>query len=208
MEIPQAAYVHLPAAADQLANYAELLAGPGVDRGLIGPREVDRLWDRHILNCAVVAVDCRELQGSQTVLDIGSGAGLPGVVWAIVRPELTVTLLDSMKRRTDFLQAVVTELDLTDRVNVLRARVEEQRDLPKFDIVTARAVAPLERLLPWAAPHVRHGGTILALKGESVAEEIRHAGPALAKYAAVSTSVEKYGTWLPQPTTVAVISGF
>ena len=197
-----------PAAADQLAAYADLLAGPGVERGLIGPREVSRLWERHILNCAVVANESDWLAGSRRVLDVGSGAGLPGLVFAIVQDQLSVTLLDSMKRRTDFLAEAVTELGLSERVTVVRARAEEAKGLGKFDAVTSRAVAPLVRLIPWSAPHVAAGGAMLALKGASVTDEISEARHVAKKYGAVSITVEEYGSWLDQPTGVAVLTGF
>lgn len=197
-----------PAAADQLIEYADLLAGPGVERGLIGPREVPRLWDRHILNCAVVAAESSWLAGKRRVLDIGSGAGLPGLVFAIVQSQLSVTLLDSIGRRTDFLEEAVSELGLTERVTVVRGRAEEVDGLGTFDVVTSRAVAPLVRLIPWSAPHVDVGGAMLALKGASVRDEISEARHVMKKFGAVSISVEEYGLWLDQPTTVAVLTGF
>ena len=153
-----------------LTAYAELLAGAGVERGLIGPREVPRLWDRHLLNCAVVADPESGLvpEGS-AVIDVGSGAGLPGLVWAIARPDLDVVLLEPLLRRATFLEEAVTILGL-DRVRVVRGRAEESTLTAA--IVTARAVAPLDRLLGWIARLVAPGGEVLALKGSSAAEEI------------------------------------
>src|SRR3954466_11675743 len=149
-------------------RYTDFLAGPGVERGLIGPREVERLWDRHVLNCAVVAELVPE---SAEVIDVGSGAGLPGIVLAIMRTDLSVTLLEPLLRRTVFLQECVDLLGLPNVV-VRRARAEEAADEFAADIVTARAVAPLERLAGWALPLLRPGGELLALKGERAAVEL------------------------------------
>lgn len=157
--------------------YAGLLATEGIIRGLIGPREVPRLWERHLLNCAVVtdAVD----QGS-TVCDIGSGAGLPGLVMAIRRPDLHVTLVEPLLRRTTFLDEVVAGLALTNVV-VRRGRAEELHGSVQFDVVTSRAVAPLDRLSRWSLPLVRSGGSFLAMKGSSAEVEIMTAGKVITK---------------------------
>lgn len=153
-------------------RYASLLMTDGVVRGLIGPRESARLWDRHLLNCAVVA---ELVPQSARLIDVGSGAGLPGVALAIARRDLTVVLVEPMARRATFLTEVVTELGL-ERTAVVRARAEEcargRQRLEPADIVTARAVAPLDRLAAWCLPLVRSGGRLLALKGESAAAEI------------------------------------
>lgn len=155
-----------------LKDLEALLAGPGIERGLIGPREADRLWERHILNCAVVAED-RELVPEQaTVVDVGSGAGLPGIVWALVRPDLRVTLVESLQRRTRFLDELVQELGLGERVTVIRERAENVAP-GAWQIATARAVAPLPRLLPWLAPLATD--SVLALKGRSAADEVAEA---------------------------------
>ena len=153
-----------------LTAYADLLAGAGVERGLIGPREVPRLWDRHLLNCAVVVDPESGLvpEGS-AVIDVGSGAGLPGLVWAIARPDLDIVLLEPLLRRATFLEEAVSILGL-ERVRVVRGRAEESK--LTAGIVTARAVAPLDRLLGWVARLVAPGGEVLALKGSSAAEEI------------------------------------
>ncbi|HEX6328516.1 MAG TPA: 16S rRNA (guanine(527)-N(7))-methyltransferase RsmG, partial [Jiangellaceae bacterium] len=133
-----------------------MLAGPGIERGLLGPREVPRLWDRHLLNCAVI--QDAVAQGA-TVLDVGSGAGLPGVVLAVVRPDLAVTLVEPLLRRSVFLGEVVAELRLSN-VNVVRSRAEELHGKVIADVVTARAVAPLDRLARWTIPLVRTGGLL------------------------------------------------
>ncbi len=145
-------------------RYAELLATEGVVRGLIGPREAPRLWERHLLNCAVLA---ELLPEGATVCDIGSGAGLPGLVVAIARPDLRVTLVEPLLRRTTFLDEVVDELGLAGSVEVVRGRAEELHGARTFDVVTSRAVAPLERLLAWSMPLVgadrgadRHEGLV------------------------------------------------
>ncbi|MEO6713963.1 MAG: 16S rRNA (guanine(527)-N(7))-methyltransferase RsmG [Mycobacteriales bacterium] len=148
-------------------RYAAMLADAGVVRGLIGPREADRVWDRHLLNSAVIA----ELIGPELLVgDVGSGAGLPGLPLAIARPDLRVELIEPMERRAEFLRDVIAELELFG-VCVVRARGEDaNRD--RYDVVTARAVAPLARLVPMALPLARVGGVLLAIKGASAAEEL------------------------------------
>ncbi|EON22372.1 MULTISPECIES: 16S rRNA (guanine(527)-N(7))-methyltransferase RsmG [Nocardioides] len=157
--------------------YAALLATDGVLRGLIGPREAPRLWDRHLLNCAVLG---EAIPRDVSVCDIGSGAGLPGVVLAIARPDLRITLVEPLLRRTTFLDEVVEQLALSN-VTVVRRRAEEVKEPHGFDIVTSRAVAPLERLLRWSMPLVAPHGALVAMKGSSVAEEIEAARPTLRK---------------------------
>jgi 16S rRNA (guanine527-N7)-methyltransferase len=156
-------------------RYAALLATAGVERGLIGPRETDRLWERHLLNCAVLS---EAVPDKATVLDIGSGAGLPGIVLGIARPDLSVTLLEPLLRRTTFLAECVESLELTN-VAVRRGRAEEVVGEYAVDVVTARAVAPLGRLAGWALPLLRPGGELLALKGERAAEELAEAADVL-----------------------------
>ena len=158
-------------------RYAELLAGPGVERGLIGPREAPRLWERHLLNC--VGLGSLIPQGA-SVADLGSGAGLPGLVLAMARPDCEVTLVEPLLRRTTFLHEVVDELELSN-VEVVRGRAEELHGRREFDVVTARALAPLDRLLGWAMPLVAPGGELLAMKGSSAADEIASAGPVLSR---------------------------
>ncbi|HEY2191890.1 MAG TPA: 16S rRNA (guanine(527)-N(7))-methyltransferase RsmG [Actinomycetospora sp.] len=152
-------------------RYAELLAGPGRDQGVIGPREIPRLWDRHLVNSAYVG---RVVPEGSTVLDIGSGAGLPGIPLALSRPDLSVTLLEPMARRVAWLEEVVAALGLD--VTVRRGRAEERetrRACGESDVVTARAVAPIGRLATWAMPLVRPGGRLAALKGASAHDEVR-----------------------------------
>ena len=149
-------------------RYVELLATAGVERGLIGPREAPKLWDRHVLNCLALT---SLVAPSAAVADLGSGAGLPGLVLAIGRPDLTVTLVEPLQRRTIFLDEVVDELGLR-QVRVLRGRAEDLHGRERFDVVTARALAPLGRLLGWAMPLVAADGAMLAMKGSSAAEEI------------------------------------
>lgn len=151
-----------------IEQYAALLATDGVIRGLIGPREVPRLWDRHILNCALMA---ELLTPNSTLADIGSGAGLPGLVLAIARPDVRVTLIEPLLRRTTFLTEVIADLKL-ENVVVVRGRAEEVHGRSTFDAVTSRAVAPLPRLLTWSMPLVAQDGRLLALKGSNVADEL------------------------------------
>ncbi len=152
-------------------RYADLLATEGTLRGLIGPREVPRLWERHLVNCALLAAAIPE---GATVCDVGSGAGLPGVVLAIRRPDLTVTLVEPLLRRTTFLGEVVEGLGLRN-VEVLRARADALHGDRTFAVVTSRAVAPLGRLLEWSMPLVAADGILLAMKGSSAASEIADA---------------------------------
>lgn len=178
--------------------YAELLADAGVERGLIGPREVPRLWDRHLVNCGRLGP---ELSAGDRVADVGSGAGLPGLVLAILRPDVEVTLIEPMLRRTTFLTEAVEALGLTN-TTVRRDRAEATRDLAgTFDVVMARAVAPLEKLAGWTAPLLRVGGRLLALKGSSAAEELDAARAALARLGVADARVRLLGP--PEdPTTV------
>jgi 16S rRNA (guanine527-N7)-methyltransferase len=187
---PEAATEVFGGALDQARRYAEVLATDGVTRGLIGPRETERLWDRHLLNCAAVV----ELLPDRGVLvDIGSGAGLPGVVLAMLRPSLRVTLLEPLLRRSVFLDECVAELGLSN-VTVVRARAEEKAAAHiKADIATARAVAPLDRLVGWAARLLRPGGELLAIKGQSADEEIAAAAPVLSRLGVRSAEVLQAG---------------
>lgn len=184
----------------QARRYVDMLAGPGVVRGLLGPREVPRLWDRHILNCAVVA---ELVPHGSIVVDVGSGAGLPGIVLAILRPDLRITLLEPLLRRTTFLQECVDELDLRN-VRVLRGRAEEFAGHLAADVVTARAVAPLNRLAGWCLPLVREGGEMLAVKGSSAQEELQAAERELTRLGAVDWSVAHVGSEFVDPPTTVV----
>jgi 16S rRNA (guanine527-N7)-methyltransferase len=147
--------------------YVSLLGTTGVEWGLIGPREVPRLWERHVLNSVAIA----GLIGSgATVVDVGSGAGLPGIPLAVLRPDLDVVLLEPKVRRADFLTQTVDELGIGDRVRVIRARAEEHR--ATYDVVTCRAVAPLGQLLGWTSRLFLPDGELLALKGASAEDEV------------------------------------
>ncbi|WP_324535752.1 16S rRNA (guanine(527)-N(7))-methyltransferase RsmG [Actinotalea sp.] len=161
-----------------IARFASMLADEGVTRGLIGPREVPRLWSRHLLNSAAVA---SFLPPSGTVVDIGSGAGLPGVVLAALRPDLDVVLVEPMERRTVWLRHVVESLGLP-RVEVVRGRAEDLVGRWGADVVTARAVAPLDRLVPWTLPLLRTGGVLLAMKGDRAVEEVAAAQAVIASH--------------------------
>jgi 16S rRNA (guanine527-N7)-methyltransferase len=187
-------------------RYAELLAEAGVQRGLIGPREVPRLWERHLLNCAVLSEVVPE---GVTVCDVGSGAGLPGIPLALVREDLKITLLEPLLRRTTFLTEVVELLGL-DHVTVVRGRAEEvMGKLQPVHVVTARAVAPLDRLATWGIPLLRPYGEMLALKGDTAEEELKSAATALSKLGAVGTSILHVGEGIvdPQSTVVRVEVG-
>lgn len=182
---------------DVAQAFAGLLATEGTLRGLIGPREVPRLWERHLLNCAVVTDVLGE---GAAVADIGSGAGLPGLVLAIRRPDLRVTLIEPLLRRTRFLEEAVDALEL-DNVTVLRARAEDS--VGEYDVVTSRAVAPLDRLAGWSLPLVRVGGEMVAMKGSSVTDEIATAGTVIKRLGGGPVVVEEVGGELPTPTTLA-----
>ena len=202
---PEAAEV-FGAALDQARRYAELLATDGVTRGLIGPRETERLWDRHLLNCAAVA----ELLPERGVLvDIGSGAGLPGVVLAMLCPSLQVILLEPLLRRSVFLEECVAELGLSN-ATVLRARAEDKAAAHiEADVATARAVAPLDRLAGWAVRLLRPGGELLAIKGQSADEEIAAAQPVLSRLGVRSAEVLRagHGRVVMATTVVRVVMG-
>ena len=180
-------------------RFVDLLASVGVERGLIGPREVPRLWERHIMNCAVVVP---RVPVGASVADVGSGAGLPGVVWAIARPDLEMTLIEPLLRRTIFLDEAVEALGL-DWVTVLRSRAEDVDE--RFDVVTARAVAPLERLATWCLPLVRPGGVLLALKGRTAEDEVASSRVSLHKMGATDIVVSSHGD-LQVPTTVVEVT--
>ena len=179
--------------------YAGILATRGVAHGLLGPREVPRLWDRHLLNCAVVAELIEQRQG--TLVDLGSGAGLPGLVLAMVLPDTAVTLLEPMERRCRFLTECVTELGLAN-VSVLHTRAEDVTI--STDVVTARAVAPLPRLAELAVGLVRPGGMVLAIKGRTAAEELKAAGSVLRRIGARDARVVRAGHGKVVPATTVV----
>ena len=178
------------AALPDLERYAGWLAGPAIDRGLLGPGEADRIWTRHLINCAVLEPLLPE---SGTMCDLGSGAGLPGVVLAIARRELSVVLLEPLLRRATFLQQVVDDLQLSN-VTVVRDRAEDYATAnPSHDVVVARAVAPMPRLLGWALPLVAPGGVVLALKGDKAAHDLAAAADLLNREGVVDQEVLTLG---------------
>ena len=181
---------------DLALRYERWLAGAGVDRGLLGPREADRLWDRHLLNSAAVAT---LLSPGDAVVDVGSGAGLPGIPLALVRPDCRFVLLEPLARRAAFLDEVVADLGLAPRVTVLRGRAEEHaRSDPGYDVAVARAVAPLDRLAAWCLPLLRPRGRLLALKGDRAADEA-------AAVPALRASIERVGAALVDPPATVVV---
>ncbi|MEX5262536.1 MULTISPECIES: 16S rRNA (guanine(527)-N(7))-methyltransferase RsmG [Kocuria] len=181
-------------------RYVAHLASSGIVRGLIGPREVPRLWSRHVLNCAVVE---ELIATGARVADVGSGAGLPGLCLALARPDLQITLIEPLERRVQWLDEVVADLGLTN-VRVLRARAEQARDeVGEVDVVTARAVSALVGLVDITLPLLRGTGELLALKGRSAADEVRKAQKKLDRLGARSTEIVPAGAdLLEEPTTV------
>ncbi|MCC5025842.1 MAG: 16S rRNA (guanine(527)-N(7))-methyltransferase RsmG [Candidatus Synoicihabitans palmerolidicus] len=157
-----------PAALDRLTRYGESLASEGVIRGLIGPREVPILWDRHLLNCAAMAA---AIKPHSKIADIGTGAGLPGLVLALIRPDVSIVLVDTLQRRCEYLEEMVASFDITERVTVIWGRAESIPSC-EADIVTSRAVAALKKLIPWCMPHVKIGGRLLAMKGQKAPAEL------------------------------------
>lgn len=188
------------AALPSAERYAALLASAGVERGLIGPREVARLWDRHLLNCVVLSELIPE---RATVIDVGSGAGLPGVVLAIARPDLRMTLLEPLLRRATFLHECVAELRLAN-TRVHRGRAEEQAGTLSAEVVTARAVASLDRLAKWTIPLLEPDGALLALKGERADSELAEAGPVLETLGVRSAEVVVAGRGKVEPPATVV----
>lgn len=190
---------------DKAIAYHQSLATTGSERGFIGPREVPRLWDRHVLNCAVIG---EAMDEGVHVIDIGSGAGLPGIPLAIARPDLRITLIEPLLKRSTYLREVCEELNL-ENVTVIRGRAEDaavQKEAGAADIVTSRAVAPLGKLSRWSLPLVKVGGAMIAMKGSSVSEElerdaddIRKAGGGQGEIFTVGSSV------LAEPTTLIKI---
>jgi 16S rRNA (guanine527-N7)-methyltransferase len=157
-----------------ISRYVDILTSTGVEWGLLGPREADKVWDRHILNCAALS---ELIAADSSVADVGSGAGLPGIPLAVLRPDLRVALIEPLLRRSTFLTQTVEKLGIADRVQVDRSRAEDHHQ--SYDFVVARAVAPLDRLIGWCNPLRATGGAILALKGESAPSEVAAAKPRL-----------------------------
>lgn len=183
-------------------RYADHLAGTAVERGLVGPREVPRLWERHILNCAVVTeLIPRDLR----VADIGSGAGLPGLVVGTARPDLSVLLVEPLQRRVQWLTEVIADLQL-DNVSVVRGRAEELAGELSVDMAMARAVAGLAELAAWCLPLVRPSGHFLALKGRTAVDELRSSERALRQAGAAGWEILRVGgSLVAEPTTVVRI---
>ena len=190
-------------AVDAAVAYAEILAGAGVERGLLGPREVDRVWDRHVLNSAVIG---EALDAGETVADIGSGAGLPGIPLALARRDLRITLVEPLLRRSDFLRETIDELGL--ECVVVRGRAEDRavRDAAgERDVVVSRAVASLDKLTKWSVPLLRSGGRMLAIKGERAADEVQQHRRSMAALGLTEVEVRTCGAqYVDPPATVVV----
>ena len=183
-------------------RYEYLLATGGIERGLVGPREADRLWQRHLLNSAVVA---DLVPPAASVLDVGSGAGLPGIPLAIARPDVHVELVEPLLRRTSWLVETVAELDLAYRVVVTRGKVAVIGPR-QVDVVTARAVAPLERLLPMCLPLLRPGGVLLAIKGERADAEVEAVRRQAVRWGVSALDVQRCGGGLLAEETTVVVA--
>lgn len=200
---PEAARAVFGARVEVAEHYAALLAGAGVERGMIGPNEVDRIWERHLLNSAAIA---ELIRAGEWVVDIGSGAGLPGLPLAIARPDLRVTCVESMLRRSVFLTEVIVELGL--EVETIQGRAEDPEVVQQVagsDAVTSRAVAPLDKLARWSMPLLRPGGRILAIKGVRAADEVRQHRRVMTTLGARDVSVVECGAnFLDPPSTVVV----
>jgi len=181
-------------------RYVEHLATSGIERGLLGPREVPRLWSRHVLNCAVVA---ELIPHASRVADVGSGAGLPGLTFAIARPDLRLTLIEPLERRVTWLNEVIQDLGL-DNVEVLRGRAEQAVGKVDVDVVTARAVSALSGLAGLTIPLLRGQGEVLAIKGRSASEEIDKAAKNIRKLGGKETSVVTVGEEILEEHTTVV----
>ncbi|WP_448464630.1 16S rRNA (guanine(527)-N(7))-methyltransferase RsmG [Mycolicibacterium sp. XJ870] len=198
---PEAAFLVLGDRLGTAERYAAILAGAGVEWGLLGPREVDRLWERHILNSSALG---ELLSAGERVADIGSGAGLPGIPLALARPDVRVTLVEPLLRRSEFLRAVVDELELD--IDVVRGRAEDaavREQAGESDVVTSRAVASLDKLTRWSMPLLRENGRMLAIKGERAEAEIEEFRRVMASLGAVDARVVRCGAnYLNPPVTV------
>jgi 16S rRNA (guanine527-N7)-methyltransferase len=201
---PQAAEALFGSRLEHAQRYTEILAGAGVERGLLGPREVDRLWDRHILNSAAVA----ELLGAdERIADIGSGAGLPGIPLALARPDLRLTLIEPLLRRSEFLREVVDDLGL--EITIVRGRAEDRsvrEQVGEMDAVVSRAVASLDKLTKWSVPLLRAGGRMAAIKGERAEEEIREHRRVMSSLGAGDVRVMRCGADYLDPPATAVVA--
>ncbi|MEW1980292.1 16S rRNA (guanine(527)-N(7))-methyltransferase RsmG [Citricoccus sp. NPDC079358] len=184
---------------DLAVRFVEHLSSTGIEWGLLGPREVPRLWQRHVLNCAVVG---DLLPEGALVADVGSGAGLPGLALALARPDCQFILIEPLERRVAWLDMVVDDLEL-DNVDVVRARSEQVVGNVVVDIVTARAVSALKTLVPLTLPLLQGSGQLLAIKGRSAAEEVKSAAKVLKKHKGSTPIIETVGEdLLAEPTTV------
>ncbi len=187
----------------RVERYAQLLAGAGVERGLIGPREADRVWDRHVLNSAALG---EVVDPGERIADIGSGAGLPGIPLALARPDVRVTLIEPLLRRSEFLREVVDDLGLD--VIVVRGRAEEldvRRQVGEVDVVVSRAVASLDKVTRWSVPLLRSGGRMLALKGQRAEAELGDHRRVMERLGAVDARVVTCGgDYLDPPATVVI----
>jgi 16S rRNA (guanine527-N7)-methyltransferase len=189
---------------DRAQRYAQILAGAGVERGLLGPREVGRLWDRHILNSAAVA---ELFESNDRIADIGSGAGLPGIPLALARPDLRLTLIEPLLRRSEFLREVVDDLGL--EITIVRGRAEDRsvrQQVGEMDAVVSRAVASLDKLTKWSLPLLRPDGRMVAIKGERAEEEIREHRRVMASLGAVDVRVKRCGADYLDPPVTAVVA--
>jgi 16S rRNA (guanine527-N7)-methyltransferase len=183
----------------KLDQFAQILIEDGVKLGLIGPREVDRIWDRHILNCAAIS---ELITDGQSIIDIGSGAGLPGLVLAILNPQSKVTLIEPMQRRCDFLTNTVKKLDLKN-VSILKDRAENVS--VQAQVVTSRAVAPLNKLLEWSFPLVLKNGKVLAIKGEKAQDELMQAKTDIPALKNMTAAIKSCGRALDLSVTVVEV---
>lgn len=184
-------------------RFVEHLVTSGVERGLLGPREAPRVWDRHVLNCAVVA---ELMPDGARVVDIGSGAGLPGIPLALARPDLQIVLVEPLARRVEWLREVIADLELA--VEVERGRAEDvvvRRRWEGADVVTARAVAPLARLAGWSLPLLRTGGRLFAVKGSSAADEIERDAPTVRRLGGGQPRIELCGIGIVDPPSTVVV---
>jgi 16S rRNA (guanine527-N7)-methyltransferase len=202
-EAPPPAYRVFGERLDAAKHYAELLADAGVERGLLGPRETERLWERHLLNSAAVG----ELIGTgERVVDVGSGAGLPGVPLALARPDLSIILVEPMLRRSEFLREAVDAVGLN--ITIVRGRAEEagvRGEVGEVDVAVSRAVAPLDRLTMWCMPLIRPGGRMLAIKGDRAEDEVEQHRRVMPSLGAVGVRVVRCGVdYLDPPATVVV----
>jgi 16S rRNA (guanine527-N7)-methyltransferase len=201
---PPAAAALFGSRLDQAQRYAQFLAGAGVERGLLGPREMDRLWDRHILNSAAMA---ELFDADERVADIGSGAGLPGIPLALARPDLRLTLIEPLLRRSEFLREVVDDLGL--EITIVRGRAEDRsvrQQVGEMDAVVSRAVASLDKLTKWSVPLLRRDGRMVAMKGERAEEEIREHRRVMASLGAVDVRVMRCGADYLDPPATAVVA--